>query len=75
MAVLGDQKHGTNIEASLSTIEEAVENVYRRHGNSNGGNMTLHNVMQVNRRVLFDEFIEEAKLQKSMTGRNPLDLA
>lgn len=75
MAVLGDQKHGTNIEAPLSTIEEAVENVYRRHGNSNGDSMTLHNVMQVNRRVLFDEFIEEAKLQKSMTGRNPLDLA
>ena len=24
MAVLGDQKHGTNIEAPLSTIQEAV---------------------------------------------------
>lgn len=27
MAVLGDQKHGTNIEAPLSTIQEAVSNV------------------------------------------------
>lgn len=27
MAVLGDQKHGTNIEAPLSTIQEAVANV------------------------------------------------
>ena len=27
MAVLGDQRHGTNIEAPLSTIQEAVANV------------------------------------------------
>lgn len=27
MAVLGDQRHGTNIEAPLSTIQEAVESV------------------------------------------------
>lgn len=29
MAMLGDQKHGTNIEAPLSTIQEAVANVMR----------------------------------------------
>lgn len=33
LAVLGDQKSGTNIEAPLSTIEEAVENVMNRRGN------------------------------------------
>lgn len=33
MAVLGDQRHGTNIEAPLSTIEEAVANVMGRMGN------------------------------------------
>lgn len=38
LAVLGDQKSGTNIEAPLSTIEQAVENVLRRNG---GGEMTL----------------------------------
>jgi uncharacterized membrane protein len=32
--MLGDQKHGTNIEAPLSTIEEAVERVMSRHGNT-----------------------------------------
>lgn len=32
LAVLGDQKHGTNIEAPLSTIEEAVERVMARRG-------------------------------------------
>lgn len=34
LAVLGDQKHGTNIEAPLSTIEEAVANVLARDNGS-----------------------------------------
>jgi hypothetical protein len=36
MAVLGDQRSGTNIEAPMSTIEQGVENVLRRMGVSNG---------------------------------------
>lgn len=32
LAVLGDQKNGTNIEAPLSTLEEAFENVMDRRG-------------------------------------------
>ena len=32
LAMLGDQKNGTNVEAPLSTIEEAVENVLKRSG-------------------------------------------
>ena len=31
LAMLGDQKNGTNIEAPLATIEKAVENVLRRN--------------------------------------------
>lgn len=31
LAMLGDQKHGKNIEAPLATIEEAVERVMRRN--------------------------------------------
>ena len=42
MAVLGDQKRGTNIEAPMSTIEQGVENVLRRMGISSGqSGMTL----------------------------------
>lgn len=37
LAVLGDQKSGTNIEAPMSTIEEGVENVLRRNGWNGGG--------------------------------------
>lgn len=32
MAMLGDQRHGTNIEAPLSTIQEALANVLAEHG-------------------------------------------
>ena len=71
MAVLGDQRRGTNIEAPLDTIKQAVREVV---GNNNGSGGQYRFSAQINRRVLFEEFIEEAKLQMSMTGHNPLDL-
>lgn len=40
LAVLGDQKQGTNIEAPLSTIEQAVANVMNRMGY--GGEQTVN---------------------------------
>ena len=42
LAVLGDQKSGTNIEAPMSTIEEGVENVLRRNGWNGGGAREIH---------------------------------
>lgn len=36
LAVLGDQKSGTNVEAPLSTIEQAVENAMNRRGGGSG---------------------------------------
>lgn len=39
LAILGDQRSGTNIEAPLSTIEQAVQNVFDR--NSVGGNQEI----------------------------------
>ncbi len=70
MAILGDQRHGTNIE----TPEALLRKVVREESGSNrvGGSYTFQGT--INRRVLFEEFIEEAKLQMSMTGHNPLDL-
>lgn len=35
MAVVGDQRHGTNVEAPLATIEQAVAGVMRDHIDSN----------------------------------------
>lgn len=40
MAILGDQKSGTNIEAPMSTIEQGVENVLRRMGVTGGSGDT-----------------------------------
>lgn len=41
LAVLGDQRSGTNIEAPLSTIEQAVENVLNRRGGTGRGEQTI----------------------------------
>lgn len=65
-AVLGDQKHGNNIEAPEALIRKIV----REESGSRGG--TYHFTGQINRRVLFDEFISEAKLRQDQTGVNPL---
>ena len=76
LSVLGDQKRGTNIEAPLSTIEEALENVLAKRGISgenNGGNYRF--TAQINRRTLFDELIDEAKMRQMRTGRNPFEMA
>lgn len=76
MAMLGDQRHGTNIEAPLSTIEEALENVLAKRGVSggnNGGNYRF--TAQINRRTLFDEMLDEAKMRQMRTGHNPFEMA
>lgn len=65
-AVLGDQKHGNNIEAP----EALIRRIVREESGSRGG--TYHFTGQINRRVLFDEFITEAKLRQDQTGVNPL---
>ena len=70
MAVLGDQKSGTNIEAPLDTIKQAVREVI---GNGTSGGQYQFTA-QINRRTLFDEFIDEARLRQNVSGRNPFDL-
>lgn len=50
LAVLGDQKSGTNIEAPLADIENVVYRAVRAAGGVGGGNMTV--VLQVEGREL-----------------------
>lgn len=71
MAMLGDQKNGNNLEMP----ENLLRKIIREESGNSGGNNSYTFQGTINRRVLFEEFIEEAKLQKSMTGRNPFDLA
>lgn len=82
LAVLGDQKHGTNIEAPLDTIkqaaEEAVLNVFSRIGISGGNtggtpvNLTLQ--VALDGQVLGQKMIDWGKLQQMATGSNPYEL-
>lgn len=67
LAVLGDQKSGTNIEAPLSTIEQALENVMNRRG---GGEQTV--VMECDR-IQFAKLIY--KLGNAETARHGVSLA
>lgn len=68
MAMLGDQKHGTNIEAPLDTIKQAVKEVIGV-GNSGG---TYQFIAQIDGKTIFESVISEAQLRQSSTGRNKL---
>lgn len=82
LAVLGDQKHGTNVEAPLDTIrqasEEAVLNVLSKFGMSGGKiggtpvNLTLQVVLD--KKVLGQSMVDWGKLQQMATGSNPYGL-
>lgn len=82
LAVLGDQKHGTNVEAPLDTIrqaaEEAVLNVFSKIGMSGGNmggtpvNLTLQ--VALDSQVLGQKMVEWGKLQQMATGGNPYGL-
>ena len=71
MAVLGDQRNGNNREMPESLLRRMIR---EESGKSSGGGSYRFSA-QINRRVLFDEFISEAKLRQSATGHNPLELA
>ena len=70
LAVLGDQKSGRNLEAPEDLIRQIV-----REESGAGQNGNYRFTAQINRRTIFDEVIDEAKLRQSTTGRNPFELA
>ena len=77
LAVLGDQKRGTNVEAPLSAIEDTVNKAVRNamlQSNQQRGGTYIFNA-QLDRRTIFREVIEEAKLRQMVSGRNPFELA
>lgn len=69
MAMLGDQKNGRNLEMPEALLRKIVR---EESGGSHSGGMKF--TAQINRRVLFDEFIEEAKIRQMQTGKNLLAL-
>ena len=72
LAVLGDQKNGRNLEAP----EDLLRQIVREEAGGNqrsGGNYRF--TAQLNRRTIFDEMIDEAKLRRDASGTNPFELA
>ena len=59
-----------NLLEQLLSVTKSLES---DNSGNNGGD--YHFTAQINRRTLFDEFIEEAKLRQMSNGRNPFSLA
>lgn len=70
MAVLGDQRHGNNIETPENLLRKVVR---EEAGRGNGNGATYHFVAQLDRHTIFEEFISQAKLEQMRTGRNILE--
>lgn len=70
LAVLGDQKQGNNIETPEALLRKIVR---EESWQQSGGDYRF--TAQINRRIIFDEIIDEAKLRRSTSGRNPFELA
>lgn len=71
MAVLGDQRHGTNVEAPLSTISAAVGAELEKYLPNLGSNGTININLNVDGRNIFDVVIDQAQLSQEANGQNP----
>lgn len=72
LAALGDQKYGKNLEAPEGLIRQIMREELAGAGGA--GNNTYHVQATIQRRVLFDTIIDEAKLRQQASGANPFDL-
>lgn len=73
LAVLGDQKHGNNIETPEALLRKIIREELGDMKGSSGGKYEF--VAQLNRKTIFSQLIEEAKMQQMQTGKNPFELA
>ena len=82
LAVLGDQKHGTNVEAPLDTIKqastEALLEVMAKLGmsgrNTSGTPVNITLQVTLDKQVLGQKMVDWGKLQQMATGSNPYGL-
>nr|DAP60863.1 MAG TPA: minor tail protein [Caudoviricetes sp.] len=70
LAVLGDQKHGTNIEAPADLIRQIVREEVKNSGG--GGNHITIVLDSVNGKKLFDTVVKENNAVVRATGASPL---
>lgn len=69
LAVVGDQRHGTNIEAPLDTIKQAVAETLAETGGGSGGRQIVIPVY-ISGRQVYEAVVEENDLNTIATGRN-----
>lgn len=73
LAILGDQKQGTNIETPEALLRQIMREELQ--GARQQKNTSYRFTAQINRRVLFDEMMEEARIRQSQSGENPFEMA
>ena len=66
LAVLGDQKHGTNIEAPLDTIVEAMNIALAQNGGTGGGNTEV--VLEIDGREFGRAVVEQGNRENRRIG-------
>ena len=75
LAMVGDQKHGTNIEAPLETIKQGLREVQQENGIGNQellsalSGVTIQIVVQQNSKGVFNMVKQEVIQEKRKTGR------
>lgn len=69
MAVLGDQKRGTNIEAPLDTIKLALAEVLSELGGTGGGTQTIN--LTLDGMTLAEAVVKNGRVMQTINGRNP----
>lgn len=72
MAMLGDQKSGTNIETPLDTMVQAFKQAINEMGGT-GGVSTINFILP-NKKLVAQYAIEGGRVLQTSTGRNPFDL-
>lgn len=70
LAIVGDQTKGTNVEAPLSTIKEAVAEALVENGGS--GNRQIVIPVYISGRQVYEAVVEENDMNTIATGRNAL---
>lgn len=70
LAILGDQKHGTNIETPVSTMKEAFRDVLNERGNFSQSSDKIVIQAILDGDVVFEKMIEKNRAYKNAMGVN-----
>ena len=67
-----DNNKESEVVSPLSTIKQAMQEVLSQSGNSS--NRVIHITATLDKRVIFEEMIDEGRTQAVINGNNPFDI-